>query len=424
MSVQGTRVHYPYAVLEAEARLACLAMGLDPALGLLHADLRARDSLALDLMEPVRPAVDALVLDLARAHALARRLLRNTAGCLPRAPAPRGRLAATGSRWAHELSPVAEWLAREFLDSWAQPPENGGGPVPRLSRRVQDVPTPLTQERRSRAQGIHQRTERAAPRRATVTGRCPVCGHRRSSPTSGRCPSCVAAHRLECVAHAVATRVQKRALGHDYTRAGKRSLSSKQRANKRAEAAWRAAHPEGADPEAYRREILPGLKGVRTVKLHRAFGIACQRRFRSARKRRRKVHTLAGGDTPRRSGPPAGGVARKPEGGLGQLHPLERGSHRRSPGLGSGGAPTPEPIAPHIIESRAHHHVGGYTRAPEPHSPGNEVPSPGPNALVYPVIRICMIPHRRRSRSPTRPAAQGLFRGAFGGPRPSAAGVG
>ncbi len=326
MSVQGTRVHYPYAVLEAEARLACLAMGLDPALGLLHADLRARDSLALDLMEPVRPAVDALVLDLARAHVFSREdFFETRQGVCRVLPPLAAELAATGSRWAHELSPVAEWLAREFLDSWAQPPENGGGPVPRLSRRVQDVPTPLTQERRSRAQGIHQRTERAAPRRATVTGRCPVCGHRRSSPTSGRCPSCVAAHRLECVAHAVATRVQKRALGHDYTRAGKRSLSSKQRANKRAEAAWRAAHPEGADPEAYRREILPGLKGVRTVKLHRAFGIACQRRFRSARKRRRKVHTLAGGDTPRRSGPPAGGVARKPEGGLWTTTPAGAG---------------------------------------------------------------------------------------------------
>lgn len=33
-------------------------------MGVLHADLPARDSLALDLMEPVRPDVDAYVLDL------------------------------------------------------------------------------------------------------------------------------------------------------------------------------------------------------------------------------------------------------------------------------------------------------------------------------------------------------------------------
>ncbi|MDR7397478.1 MAG: CRISPR-associated endonuclease Cas1, partial [Armatimonadota bacterium] len=41
-------------------------MGLDPGLGVLHADQPARASMALDLMEPVRPAVDAFVLDLLR----------------------------------------------------------------------------------------------------------------------------------------------------------------------------------------------------------------------------------------------------------------------------------------------------------------------------------------------------------------------
>ena len=36
-------------------------MGLDPGLGFLHADANGRDSLACDLMEPVRPSVDAFV---------------------------------------------------------------------------------------------------------------------------------------------------------------------------------------------------------------------------------------------------------------------------------------------------------------------------------------------------------------------------
>jgi hypothetical protein len=268
-------LNYLYAVLEAEARLACLAMGLDPALGLLHADLRARDSLALDLMEPVRPSVDATVLDLVRDHIFSREdFFETRQGVCRVLPPLAAELAATGPRWAHELGPLAEWLAREFLANWAQPPELDAGKAPRRPRRVQDVPTVLTQERRSRAQGIHQRSARAAPGYATVTRRCPVCGHRRGRGMSGRCPSCAAAHRLESVARAVATRVQKRALGHDYTRAGRRSLSAKQRANKRAEAAWRAAHPEGADREAYRREIMPRLRDVRTVDLHRALGIA------------------------------------------------------------------------------------------------------------------------------------------------------
>ena len=56
-------LNYVYAVLESEARLAAVALGLDPGLGFIHMDAPARDSLACDLMEPVRPEVDAWVLD-------------------------------------------------------------------------------------------------------------------------------------------------------------------------------------------------------------------------------------------------------------------------------------------------------------------------------------------------------------------------
>jgi hypothetical protein len=43
-------LNYLYAILEAECRIACLAVGLDPGLGVLYADQRNRDSMALDLM--------------------------------------------------------------------------------------------------------------------------------------------------------------------------------------------------------------------------------------------------------------------------------------------------------------------------------------------------------------------------------------
>jgi CRISPR-associated protein Cas1 len=56
--------NYTLACVESEARLALLAHGLDPTLGVLHADQRNRDSLALDAMEPVRAEVDAFLLDL------------------------------------------------------------------------------------------------------------------------------------------------------------------------------------------------------------------------------------------------------------------------------------------------------------------------------------------------------------------------
>ena len=57
-------LNYLYSLVEAEAILSCQAVGLDPGLGIVHADAKGRQSLALDLMEPVRPEVDAFVLDM------------------------------------------------------------------------------------------------------------------------------------------------------------------------------------------------------------------------------------------------------------------------------------------------------------------------------------------------------------------------
>src|SRR5262249_52047797 len=57
-------LNYLYALLEAEASLACHAVGLDPLVGIFHTDQRSRASFALDAMEAVRPIVDAYMLAL------------------------------------------------------------------------------------------------------------------------------------------------------------------------------------------------------------------------------------------------------------------------------------------------------------------------------------------------------------------------
>jgi len=56
-------LNYLYAILESEARIAAVAVGLDPNLGTLHADTDSRPSLACDLMEAVRTNVDEYVLN-------------------------------------------------------------------------------------------------------------------------------------------------------------------------------------------------------------------------------------------------------------------------------------------------------------------------------------------------------------------------
>jgi|SRR5579863_1738609 len=58
---------YGYAIILGETVSALCAAGLDPAIGLLHADDDSRPSLALDLMEEFRPlVVDQVVVSAAR----------------------------------------------------------------------------------------------------------------------------------------------------------------------------------------------------------------------------------------------------------------------------------------------------------------------------------------------------------------------
>ena len=107
-------LNYLYALLEAETRLAAATLGLDPGIGVMHVDVPYRDSLALDLMEVVRPDVDAFVLDWIKRGPLPRnhffeqrdgncRLMANFASTLSQ----------TSSKWAQLVAPVVEWFARE-----------------------------------------------------------------------------------------------------------------------------------------------------------------------------------------------------------------------------------------------------------------------------------------------------------------------
>lgn len=56
--------NYLYAVLEAETTLAAYTLGLDSTVGINHANRKHRDSLTMDLMEPLRPLIDTQVLQL------------------------------------------------------------------------------------------------------------------------------------------------------------------------------------------------------------------------------------------------------------------------------------------------------------------------------------------------------------------------
>jgi CRISPR-associated protein Cas1 len=97
-----------------EARLAALAVGLDPGLSLsgLHADARGGDGLAWDLLEPVRPSVDRFVLELVAERTFTRTdFVERSDGSVRIAPRLVQELAGTMPMWAKLVAPHAEAIA-------------------------------------------------------------------------------------------------------------------------------------------------------------------------------------------------------------------------------------------------------------------------------------------------------------------------
>jgi CRISPR-associated endonuclease Cas1 len=116
-------LNYLYAVLESESRLALATLGLDPGLGFLHLDNPSRDSLACDLMEPVRPEVDSFVIDWITRETLKREwFLEQRNGNCRLDSALAVNLSDTARMWGRSVAPIAEWITREL---WVSVPKRG-----------------------------------------------------------------------------------------------------------------------------------------------------------------------------------------------------------------------------------------------------------------------------------------------------------
>lgn len=112
----NTLLNYSYSILEAEARLAALGVGLDPHLGLMHSDYRWRPSLALDLMEPMRPMVDEFVLELLEERVFSYEdFFENRKGICRILPQLARELSEKGLDWRKSVWGIAEKAGSEFL---------------------------------------------------------------------------------------------------------------------------------------------------------------------------------------------------------------------------------------------------------------------------------------------------------------------
>jgi hypothetical protein len=151
-------------LLEAEARGAASAMGLDASLGVLHSDTPHRDSLALDLLEPARAQVDSYVIDYFLRHPLRKEwFFEQRNGNARLMSSLVSRLTETIPMWGRAIAPVAEWVAQALWHSSRSLAKNKGV-----------VSTRLTQRRRSEGRGNDfAATTIHVPHRPKI---CEVCG--------------------------------------------------------------------------------------------------------------------------------------------------------------------------------------------------------------------------------------------------------
>jgi CRISPR-associated endonuclease Cas1 len=184
-------LNYLYALLESESRLAAAALGLDPGMGMLHVDMANRDSLACDLMEPVRPQVDAFLLDWITREPLKREwLFEERSGNCRLMASLAMRLSETAATWGRAVAPFAEWVAQTLWNSNRKP-----------ARGEQMLPTRLTQRRKSEGRGND-----FIPRAAPVPSPARIChgcgGTVRKGHHCASCATLVSREKLIEFAHA------------------------------------------------------------------------------------------------------------------------------------------------------------------------------------------------------------------------------
>ena len=250
-------LNYLYTLLESETRLAIAALGLDPGFGLLHVDQSTRDSLVYDLMEPVRPKIDAYVLEWITATPLKRSWFFEQSDGTCRLMASFAlRLTETMSTWAREVAPLVEWFAQTLSTTAAE------------NARVRSPGTRLTQRRRYEGQGASAPAPEKAPKQQSV---CRNCGTviSRGMAHCKVCANAVAGKRLARVRELGSTAART----HEALE--KRSETMNQHC--RALRSWQPCDlPSWLSDEVYMTRIQPLLAQVPRTTIESALGV-CKR---------------------------------------------------------------------------------------------------------------------------------------------------
>lgn len=267
-------LNYSYALAEVECRLALLTLGLDPGMGIVHTDRKDRDSLALDLLEPLRPVVERHVLTLLASLTFRAADFHETRQGACRLLEP---LTHDLIGWMPAYAAVIAPLAEQVSHSLA-----------RSSPGAIELRTPLSRANTTKAQQPGQRS--ANRREASVPmpkATCRTCGTELYDKRRQLCSTCWPVTRD---AHARLrqeagrrTRAEAVAQGRDpaQTPQARSKRSQTLQTVKAAEAAWVEA---GAGPsiseDLLHHDVLPALRAVSVRQLVAATGLsssACSR---------------------------------------------------------------------------------------------------------------------------------------------------
>ncbi len=292
-------LNYVYSLLESESRLALLSAGLDPTLGVLHADQRNRDSFALDAMEPIRPAVDAFVLDLLEERVLTSRdFVEQPNGiCRVRAPLTHD-LALTLPRWRQLMVPIVAHLGQAFrgaLGRAAAPIDALPRTTSRITAKPARVASPLVATPRKQRQPRPYASKAwSAPRPETlalVPTACAACGKPVLKRRRRHCDACIpgvrAEHAKRIVAVAHKALAERAAEGDDprNSREANRKRGLANAKQHRQNRQWmHEQRDDGRDEAWFLREVVTKLDSFPLSAIARATGLslaACSR-IRSA----------------------------------------------------------------------------------------------------------------------------------------------
>jgi CRISPR-associated endonuclease Cas1 len=246
-------LNYLYAILESEARLAAATLGLDPGLGVMHFDSRTRDSLACDLMEPVRPQVDKYLLDWITRTPLRRGCFveQRDGGCRLIATCAE-RLSETAATWSRAVAPVAEWVARSL---WTTRPTISSDPPPA---------TRLTSQHKRETRGGSPIPQMTAPKPPRV---CCLCGVA-TARDSRYCQPCGVRFSTQCL---VKGAEQGRIVAQGSEAQARRAQTqSKHAAQMRS---WQA-DASTIDSKTFQEEVQPKLGKVTLAAIVSALGVS------------------------------------------------------------------------------------------------------------------------------------------------------